>query len=103
MDVGLHHVPKRGVDQPVPGQRQLAGECTADDVDAEVPLPAARTGMPGVLVAVVGDVERLRGLFFGEQGADALDPLRVEPWQVGLGPAGAHGRTLRNGRTSTRA
>ena len=67
------------------------------------PHAAARTGRPGVLVAVVGDDERLRGQCFGEQGADALDPLRVEPWQVGLGPAGAHGRTLRNGRTSTRA
>ena len=41
MDVGPHHVAERGIHEPVAGQRQLAGERTADDIDPEMPLPAA--------------------------------------------------------------
>ena len=34
--------------------------------------------------------------------ANALDPLRIQARDVGLGPTFAHGNTLQNGRTSTR-
>ena len=102
MDVGLQHVAERCVHQPVPGQRQLAGEGGTDDVDAEMSLPATRAGMPRMLVAVVDDLDRGRVERLDQQGADALDPLRVEPRDIGLGPAAVHGSTRLNGRTSTR-
>ncbi len=62
MDIGLHHLAQRGVDQPVPGQRQFACKCSADDLHAEVALAAAGTGMTGMLVAVVGHLAGQRAV-----------------------------------------
>ena len=77
MDVGLHHLAQRRIDQPMPSQRQAAGKRGADDVDTEMPLPAARAGMSGMLVAVVVDLQRLRGQGRVEQFADARHPPGV--------------------------
>ena len=67
-----------------------------------VALAAAGTGMAGVPVAVVVHLQRHRCQGLRQQGADALDAFRVELGNIGLGPAGGHGSTLRKGRTSTR-
>ena len=89
VDVGLHHLAQGGIDRAVAGQRRLAGEHRADDPYGEMATPIAGTLVPGMLVAVVHHLQRdrLQGLL--QRRADALDP--------------GHGRTLRNGRTSTRA
>lgn len=94
VDVGLHQRAECGVDLPVSGNRGLADEGGADDLDREVAATVARAGVPDVLVAVVDDTQPLRLQGGAQRRFDALDPrlcLR------------AHGSTGRNGRTSTPA
>ena len=102
VDVGLHHVAQRGIDRAVPRQRRQAGERGTDDAHGEMPVALFAAGMSGVLVTIVGDLQRLRRERDLEQRTHALDPGRVEARDVGGGMP-AHGSTRRNGRTSTRA
>ncbi len=91
MDVGFHHPAQRGVDRAVPGQRRFARKGGTDDMHIEMPAPVARTGVPGMAMAVVLDLQQWRGECFLERRTDPFHSDRV------------HGSTFLNGRTSTRA
>ena len=72
------------------------GKGRADDVDAEVATSVGSTGMPGMAMALVLDLEELRGQCRFQRAPDGGHPL------VTRQRASAHGSTLRKGRTSTR-
>src|SRR4051812_9869451 len=59
VDVGVHHLPERGIDQPMTRQRRQPGEGGAGDVDGKMPAPVARAFVADVLVAVVTNLQRL--------------------------------------------
>ena len=56
----------------------------------EMAAPVARTGMAGVTMAIVLNLQHTRRQRLLQRITDPLDPFRV------------HGSTLRNGRTCTR-
>jgi hypothetical protein len=91
MDVGAHHLAQRVVYGPVPRQGRESVESAADDLDVEVSTPVLRTGVPGMAVAVIADIEPFRRKRRRQSVAYLFDPLRT------------HGRTGRNGRISTRS
>jgi len=91
MDIGLHQLAQRGIHDPVPGQRQLAGEGLADHPHPEVTAPIARAGVARMAVAFILKFQRTGLQPRLQRGADA-DQARL-----------THGSTFRNGRTSTRA
>jgi len=91
MDIGLHQLAQRGIHDPVPGQRRLAGESLADHPHPEMTAPVARAGVACVVMAFILKFQRTRLQRRLQCGADA-DQARF-----------AHGSTFRNGRTSTRA
>lgn len=88
MDIGLHQVAERPVNQLMPLQGAHGSELLGYDVDAKVPAPVPGTGVTGVQVAVVGQFQDFRLQSGLQQGPDPLD-ARCR-----------HGSTFRNGRTS---
>lgn len=88
MDIGLHQIAKRGIHRAMACQRCLATKRGADDTHAEVTASVARTGVAGVTMALVLDLEFERCERTGQAIPDLLDPI-------------AQGSTLRNGRTLT--
>ena len=91
MDVGLQHVAERGIHGTMPCQWRHAIECRADDSHLEVPAAITGTGMAGMTVAVVADIQ-----FVWREGVlqQVANPLHA---------FGGHGSTARNGRTVTRS
>ena len=91
VDIGLHHAAKCGVHGAMPRNRRQALEGLADHRYGEMPAPVTSLCVPRVQVAVVLDIQMMRGEGLLQCNADTVDAIGV-----------AHGNTLRNGRTSVR-
>jgi len=91
MDIGLHQVAQRPVDQLMSLQRAHGSESLGDDVDAKVPATVPGTGVAGMQVAVICQFQGVR-LQSCRQACP--DPLEAR---------GGHGSTFRKGRTSVEA
>src|SRR5262245_1695222 len=74
VDIGLHEPADRGEHHAMTLDGGLAAEGFRHQSHPEVPA-LARTGMPGVLRAVVEDLKAQRGELFFEGRADAADAL----------------------------
>src|SRR5687767_13529556 len=61
MDVGVHQAADRGVYRAMPRDRAQTGKRRADHVDPEMSATVLRTGMAGVPVTFVFDLQRGRG------------------------------------------
>ena len=83
MDIGLHHRPQRGIDRAVPGKRPQA---LTDHMHVEMAAPVA-TGMAGVTMAVVLDLQHARRQRLLQRITDPLDPFRVHGSTLPGGPA----------------
>lgn len=94
MNVGLHHVADRFVNQPVPPYDRHTRKSFRDEQYGEMPMTARRSGVARVQVAVVGHLQ-LGGL----QGSAQT---RLEPVDACRAIAGGrtHGSTFTKGRTS---
>jgi hypothetical protein len=57
MDIGLHQLPDRRIDQPVPLERGAAPKRLGGNADTKMAEPARRTGVPDVVVALILDEE----------------------------------------------
>lgn len=79
----------------MPGEWRHPRKRITDDLDTEMPAPVLGTGVTGMAMAFIDDVERNRREGSLERGADRGDALLAWKWP-------AHGSTRRNGRTSTR-
>lgn len=88
MDIRLHQVAQRPVNQLMPLQGAHGSELLGYDVDAKVTASVPGARVPGVQVAVIGQFQHLRL----QSGGQA----RPDPLQSVLG----HGSTFRKGRTS---
>lgn len=94
VDVGLHHVADRLVDQPVPPYDRQARKSFRNEPYGEMPMAVRSTRMAGVQVTVVDHLHCRR--------LQRCSQPRLE--SLGTGCAIAHGRThgraFTNGRTS---
>ena len=86
MNVGLHQFAQGGVDLSMACNQGLALKRFGDDVHGEVATPGGRSGMAGVQMAVILDIDvlRLEGLLQG--AANPVDAI--------------HGMVLMKGWTS---
>ena len=91
VDVRLHDGPQRGENGPVPLDPGHPGELSRYDHDTEVTLACPGAFMTLVQMTLIDDVEEL-----GIKGG-----LKRRPDGVNAGCS--HGRTFRNGLTSTRS
>lgn len=90
MNIGFQQFTKRGVNQPVPGQRQLSGKRGGDYLNFKMSAAVARARMSGMPVTLIG-YHQMRGL-------ESLLQLRADAGNA----VAAHGNTRLNGLTTTR-
>ena len=90
MNVSLHQIAERSVNAPMPRQQGLPAERDGDDAHAKMAAAIARTGMAGMFVALVFNIQFARRQLLQARA----DTLNTSDWS-------AHGNTLRSGRTST--
>ncbi len=73
MDIGFHQIADRGKDHAVARQRQLAFESIAYDQDIKMTATIACSGVAGVAVALIDDIELNRMQCRFDGGPDFLD------------------------------
>lgn len=88
------------IDGAMTGNRSLAGEGGADDLDMEMPAAITGADVAGVAMAVVAHFQPAGRKRLLQCIADRRDALFA--WQRFAHRSRFHGNTARNGRTSTR-
>lgn len=100
VNVRLHQVGERAIHQLVPLQCAQPLEFAGDDADAKVASAVARSGVPGVQMAVVDQLDDLRVQGVAKLGADAFgsvhlsDLVMFSSWLSTLGGQPAFGESL---------
>lgn len=75
MNVGRQQVPKGVVNESVLGEAAQASEAGRGDTDVEMATTVPCAGVPGVPVALVRNLEKLRVEVCREPAADGRDPV----------------------------
>jgi hypothetical protein len=78
MDIGLHHRTERRIYHAMPLQRLLSRELARRDAYVKVAATISGAGMPGVPMAVIGNLEVVRRKYRLETTANRRDTISAQ-------------------------